>query len=276
MPARVKRIDEELEVVRSTEAAGRREEPDHLVAPRAGVRMFHHRQHLDVREAHLLDVGHEPVGHLAIRVQASIRRALPAAEMHFIDRHRPALPLLVAAPGRHPVLVPPLIAAAVPDDRRGVGRPFEEAAARIGLEDRQAIGADDLELVGIADAEIRDEDFPIPARAQRPHRVHASVPGVEVADHADAFRIRRPDREVHTVADAMGDAAGAQLLERLEVRALAEQVQIETGEHRDRIDTGRRSRSRTRRSTPGARGSQTPRAWPTARRSRTGLPGERA
>ena len=62
----VKGIDEELEVVGRAEAAGRREEADHLVAPRAGERMLHHRQQLDVREAHVLHVGHEPVGHLAI------------------------------------------------------------------------------------------------------------------------------------------------------------------------------------------------------------------
>ena len=47
------RVDEVLEVVGSAVTAGRRKEPDHLIAPRSGKGMLHHRQQLDVREAHL-------------------------------------------------------------------------------------------------------------------------------------------------------------------------------------------------------------------------------
>ena len=46
-------VDERLEILGRAEAAGRREEADHLIAPRAGERMLHHRQQLDVREAQL-------------------------------------------------------------------------------------------------------------------------------------------------------------------------------------------------------------------------------
>ena len=59
-------VDEVAEVVRRAEAAGRREEADHLIAPRAGERMLHHRQQLDVRVAHLPHIGHQRLGQLAV------------------------------------------------------------------------------------------------------------------------------------------------------------------------------------------------------------------
>ncbi len=121
---------------------------------------------------------------------------------------------------------------AIPDDRRGLRRHFEIASARIRLEHAGAIGANHFELVGIALAEIGDEDFPVAAGPDRPHRVDAAVPGVEVADHADPPRIRRPHREVHAGADAVRDRVRAEFIERLEVRAFAEQMNIEVGQHR--------------------------------------------
>ena len=74
------------------EARGRREVAGHLVAPRAGERMLHHRHQLDVREAEVGDVVGELVGELAVaqRAVALERVAPPRAEMHLVDRHRPA------------------------------------------------------------------------------------------------------------------------------------------------------------------------------------------
>ena len=50
-------VDEVAEFVGPAEATGGREQPQRLVAPRAIERMLRDRQHLDVREAHILDVG---------------------------------------------------------------------------------------------------------------------------------------------------------------------------------------------------------------------------
>ena len=58
-------IDEVLEVLRRTVTAGRRIEPDHLVPPRPRERMLHHREQLDVREAHLLHIGNKIVRQFA-------------------------------------------------------------------------------------------------------------------------------------------------------------------------------------------------------------------
>ena len=58
------------------------------------------------------------------------------------------------------------------------------------------------------------------------------IPGVEIADDADALGIRRPDGEVHTF-DAVDRARmGAELVVALPVLAFAEQVQIVIGQQR--------------------------------------------
>ena len=231
MPGLVERIDEELEILRRAEAARRREEADHLVAPRPGVGMLHHRQQLDVREAHVLHVRDEPLRHLAIGVHAPIRRSLPAAQMHFVDRHRPAQPALLPGPRRHPVRVGPLVVFAVPHDRRGARRRLEVARERVGLQHRVSVGAEHFELVGGALLEPGNERFPVAGLLQHAHRMRATVPAVEVADDVDAAGVWRPHREVHAAHALVLDDARAQLLERLEVGALAEQVKVEVGQH---------------------------------------------
>src|SRR5207247_7705495 len=63
-------VDQDLEVVGRPEAAARRKEPEHMIAPRSRKRMLHHRQQLDVRETHFLHIRHEPMRHLAVGEEA--------------------------------------------------------------------------------------------------------------------------------------------------------------------------------------------------------------
>ena len=71
----------------------------------------------------------------------------------------------------------------------------------------------------------------MPAGREQPHRVDAAVPAVEVADHADAIGVGRPHaRNATPVVVPTVDAVRAELLEGAEVRAFAEQMQIEVGE----------------------------------------------
>ena len=80
-------IHEILEIIGCAETRGRREIPDHLVAPRPGVRIFHHRQQLDVRVAHLLHIFHEFHGQLAVGKHLTHRAAHPAFQMDLVNRH---------------------------------------------------------------------------------------------------------------------------------------------------------------------------------------------
>ena len=83
-------VDEKLEVLGRPEAARRREEPEHLIAPGARERMLHHRQQLDVGEAHLLHVRHEPVRHLAIGEETGCLLPAPAPTIRDALRRSPS------------------------------------------------------------------------------------------------------------------------------------------------------------------------------------------
>ena len=147
---RVTRVDEQLEVIRRTEAARRREEPRHLIAPRSAVRMLEDRQQLDVREAHVLHVGHHLLGHLAIRqrspsaaVLADLalagRDVFPRRRVHLVDRDRTIEAAVRDLAGRHPAVVAPRVALRVGRrrQRRGGGRRLESTRVRIGFQERQ-------------------------------------------------------------------------------------------------------------------------------------------
>src|SRR4029453_3633511 len=44
-----------------------------------------------------------------------------------------------------------------------------------------------------------NKQFPNTAADELAHGVNAAIPAIEIADHTDALRVRRPDREVNTV-----------------------------------------------------------------------------
>jgi hypothetical protein len=52
-----------------------------------------------------------------------------------------------------------------------------------------------LELVARAGLQVREEQLPDPEAVPQPHRIHAPVPVIEVADQADPARGRRPNGE---------------------------------------------------------------------------------
>src|SRR5205085_5457696 len=106
---------------------------------------------------------------------------------------------------------------------------LEREPERIALLQQSAGSRPDLVLVFLSVGQIRDEQLPDADRREQPHRVHAAIPPVEVANHTDPLGVRRPYREVHTGGAADADAVRPELVERPMMRALAEQVQTETG-----------------------------------------------
>ncbi len=75
----VRGVDEGREVVRRSVAARRGEQRHRLVAPRSVERKLRDRQHLDMGEAHVLDVGDQALAHLLVRqvAVALVRNARP-------------------------------------------------------------------------------------------------------------------------------------------------------------------------------------------------------
>ena len=152
--------------------------------------------------------------------------------MHLVDRDR-----LAAGVDGAPVLAVRGVAPRVVElggDDRGGGRPeLGGAGEGIGLQRQaNAVRAEDLELVGEAGSDPGDEDLPDPGVAAEPHDVAPAVPGVEVADDADAAGVRGPDREMHAVGALVMDRVRAHPFEEPQVGALAHVVVVHRAEHR--------------------------------------------
>ena len=82
-------IDEALEPGRIAEPPRGREQADGLVAPGGVERVLGDRQQLDMGEAHIHHIGDQLAGKIVVRKKAVAAVALPGAEMHLVDAHRP-------------------------------------------------------------------------------------------------------------------------------------------------------------------------------------------
>ena len=150
--------------------------------------------------------------------------------MDLVDAHR-LLERRALVPLLEPVRVAPDVLGLV-HDRGGLRRHLDLERVGVGLLDALAVGRGDLELVVNAGADLGDEQLPDPARAERAHRVQAAVPVVEVADHGDGLRGRRPDRERGARDALVLDHVRAEARVDLLVAALADEVQVDVAERR--------------------------------------------
>ncbi|CAM5695611.1 hypothetical protein SCANM63S_01506 [Streptomyces canarius] len=216
-------VHQVLEVVGGAEPGRRRVEPGDLVAPGAAEGMLGDRHQLDMREAHLLDVGRELLGQPAVRQPRP-----PGRQVHLVDReggvvHRGVRPV------RQPLPVTPLVVRGV-HDRGGGGRDLGTAGQRVGAQGARAVRAGDLELVQLSVADPRHEQLPDPGAAERAHREAGAVPEVEPARDPHAPRVRRPHREPGAGDALVGGDVRAERLPELLVPALADQMQVQLAE----------------------------------------------
>jgi hypothetical protein len=162
----VEAVDEVAEVIGGAEARRGRVVARHLVAPRAGERVLHHRQQLDVREAEVGDVVGELVAELLVRERAVPvgRVAAPRAEMDLVDRDGRAQRIGRRAPVQ-PLLVAPDVLR-IPDHGRIRRRHLGVERDRIALQAQAAVLRADLELVLRPLVHARDEQLPDPRRAE--------------------------------------------------------------------------------------------------------------
>ena len=159
--------------------------------------MLGDRHQLDVGEMGVVEVGDELVGQLAIAEKALPSVAFfPRAQVYLVDGDRLVEALSLGSVGE-PFLVVPLELRDVPDDGGCPGPHFGGEAVGVGLFDQIAVvPALHLVLVDLALAEIGNEKLPDAGGAAISHRVPAAVPVIEIADHADALRVRGPDGEM--------------------------------------------------------------------------------
>ncbi len=219
----VQGVDQVLEIVGRAEPRGRRVEAGDLITPRAAEGVLGDRHQLDVREAEVLDVRGQLLGQLPVG-----QAGTPGRQVHLVDGegrlvHRPRAPLLL------PRAVAPDVVRGV-HDRGGGRRRLGAPGHRVGAHRERAVGPGDLELVQRALADARQEQLPHPRAAQRAHRMGRAVPVVEVADHAHAPGVGRPDGEAGALDALVGHRVRAQRVPQLLVPALADQVQVQLAE----------------------------------------------
>ena len=92
------------------------------------------------------------------------------------------------------------------------------------------VGSGNVELVAVAGAGVRHEQFPI-ADAAHPHRMSQRIPEIEIADHADGLGVRRQHHERDAVHAIERHRMRAELLVDPPVGAFAQQIEIEVAEH---------------------------------------------
>ena len=210
----------------------RRIEADGLITPRAVERVFAHWHQLQMGEAHVLRVGNELRGQFvpgepARRGAGRIFRTPPRAGMHFVNAHgrvQRVGPLARLRHGRES-------GHGGHDAGRGRAQ-FGLARIRVGAHRQHpAIGGADFKLVFRAKLHAGQENFPHAALAPEPHRVAASIPEVEIAQHAHAGRARRPHGKAGAAHAVHHPLISAQNFVGPPVRPFGEQPDIGFAQH---------------------------------------------
>ena|SRR6186713_395141 len=84
----------------------------------------------------------------------------------------------------------------------------------------------DVILVGLAGLKFRNEGFPYSGLPQRLHGMTFDIPAIEAAYNGNAFRIWRPDGEVHSIDAIHCMAMSAKMPVKADVAALVEEIEI--------------------------------------------------
>ena len=159
-----------------------------------------------MRVAKFLDVGDQLVAQFAVGepTVALVRYAAPSPEMHLVDRDWVLEPGSILTP-RDPFGVVPNVIVEVRDNGARAGSQFGAKREWISLQRKHVSAwADNFELVYSALVQLRHEEFPHARRSPGAHRVHATVPMVEVANHADAACARSPDGKINAAHSRNG------------------------------------------------------------------------
>ncbi len=108
----------------------------------------------------------------------------------------------------------------------------------IGFQEQRTLAGQNFELVQIAFAQTGHEQLPDPRARPQAHRMAATVPVVEGADHADPSGVGRPDREVDAGDAVHRPDVRAEFFKNPVVIALGEQVAVLVAEDRERKGIG--------------------------------------
>ena len=192
----VKGVDEGHKLLGRAEARGGGVVAADLVAPGAVEGELAHGQDLNMRVAHLLDVGHELRGKLTVGIGLAVLVPPPRAQMQLIDVDGLGKDLFSGKTRfavAQPALVVPDVARKIGDHRGGLGGALHGKAVGIGLEELAAVIAqEEFVVLPLLDRVLGESDLPDAVR----HLGQGSgigIPGVEIANHRDEIGVWRPD-----------------------------------------------------------------------------------
>ena len=189
----VQKIDEPLEVLRGAEAGGRRVVPGRLIAQGFIQRVLHHRQEFHMREVKFSDVGSDPRGELPV---AQVPH--PSVQIQLVDEERKRAALSRCRRTLFkPFRIVPGEVLRIRHDGRRLGPALRLECVRIRLQKDIPVCGLDLIFIDIPDFHAGDKELKDPRISELTHLVPPAVPVIEISDHGDAHRIRRPDREIH-------------------------------------------------------------------------------
>ena len=194
-------VDQHSKLLRRAVAVRRCVVTRHLIAQRRIVGIFHQRHEFDVRIAHVLHIGDQLRRQLLIAEVTAVVVPLPRAGVDLVDVDRAleaCLLELVAAVGR----VGPAELFRRIDHARRLGQRHGAIGIGVGLVDFRTVCAGDAVFIGAAALCEFRHGLPY-AAPDRGHRQIRFVPEVEIAGHADALRVRRPDPEDEPVLHRM-------------------------------------------------------------------------
>ena len=229
-PLSVQVIHEIHEVLRRAIAGRRRIIARYLIAPGFIQRMLHNGHQLHMRIAHFFYVSGQHRSQLPVCIKLPtvlfLRvRLPPASQMHLIDQHG-LLFVIFAFPLLQPFFIGPGKIAEIRDHRSCIRPQFCRVGVRIGLQHGQTLTGLDLIFIAGSGLQSRDKQLEDPCLWNPAHGMTPSVPQIEVANHADAFRIGGPYGKVSTVHTVYGHGMGSHFLINGIVNALFKGFQI--------------------------------------------------
>ena len=187
-------VHEIFEVVGRAVTRGGREHSRHLVSPRTFEGIFGYGQNLHVRVAHLLHVIPQLHRQVAVGKRIAVVVFAPRTYVDFVNVHGRRVRVGVCA-GGHPLAVRPFVRALVKFGTR-CGGSFAVQGVRVRFHDLFSVRLGHAELINVVHFQPRHERFPYTVRLfQQFHGIRFPVPAVEVADHGNGARVRRPDAE---------------------------------------------------------------------------------
>ncbi len=175
-----------------------------------------------------LHIWHQPLGQHVPAGAVVLRQRQPGSGVNFIDRRSAPTARCVPSRARRQSRIAEAERLGADDDRRRLGRRFGRPTRRVGLQ-RQHLAPRPraTRICKRAGRKPRDEQLPHARLDALAHRVAPPVPAVEVADHRDAPRIRRPHGEADALHAVDPHRVRAEAAAEIVVPAFREQMDVE-------------------------------------------------